>query len=44
MGEQFTDGPLLGLRNKLSDLVLHRRNKESLRRLADIATRDKARP
>jgi uncharacterized protein YndB with AHSA1/START domain len=40
MAEQFTHGPLLGVRNKLSDLVLHRRNKESLRRLADIATRD----
>jgi uncharacterized protein YndB with AHSA1/START domain len=44
MAEQFTDGPLLGLRNKLSDLVLHRRNKESLRRLADIATREKTGP
>jgi uncharacterized protein YndB with AHSA1/START domain len=44
MEEQFTEGPLVGVRNKLSDLVLHRRNKESLRRLADIATRDKARP
>ncbi|MDI6101482.1 SRPBCC family protein [Actinoplanes sp. NEAU-A12] len=37
--EQFTDGPLLLLRNKLNDLVLHRRNVETLRRLADIAER-----
>jgi hypothetical protein len=44
MAEQFTRGPLLGVRNKLSDLVLHRRNRESLRRLADIATREKSRP
>jgi uncharacterized protein YndB with AHSA1/START domain len=42
MAEQFTDGPLLGLRNKASDLVLHRRNKEALRRLADLAVRRKA--
>jgi hypothetical protein len=44
IAEQFTHGPLLAVRNKLSDLVLHRRNKESLRRLADIATREKAAP
>lgn len=37
MVEQFTEGPLLGLRNKLNDVVLHRRNRESLRRLADLA-------
>lgn len=42
MAEQFTHGPLLTVRNKLSDLILHRRNKESLRRLADIATRENA--
>ncbi len=35
--EQFTEGPLLGLRNKINDLVLHYRNRESLRRLDDIA-------
>jgi hypothetical protein len=35
--EQFTEGPLLGLRNKINDLALHYRNRESLRRLADIA-------
>jgi hypothetical protein len=34
---------LLFLRNKVNDLVLHRRNIESLRRLADIATREKTR-
>ena len=39
--EQFTEGPLLLLRNKLNDLVLHRRNVESLRRLADIAERQR---
>jgi uncharacterized protein YndB with AHSA1/START domain len=37
--EDFERGPLLLLRNKLNDLVLHRRNIESLRRLADIAER-----
>lgn len=37
MVEQFTEGPLLGLRNKINDVMLHLRNKESLRRLADIA-------
>jgi hypothetical protein len=35
--EQFTEGPLLGLRNKVNDLLLHYRNRESLRRLADLA-------
>jgi hypothetical protein len=42
MEEDFEAGPLLFLRNKINDLVLHRRNIESLRRLADIATRNKA--
>lgn len=37
MVEQFTEGPLIGLRNKVNDVVLHYRNRESLRRLADIA-------
>jgi uncharacterized protein YndB with AHSA1/START domain len=41
--EDFEAGPLLALRNKINDLVLHRRNIESLRRLADIATREKTR-
>ena len=43
LAEDFEAGPLLFLRNKINDLVLHRRNIESLRRLADIATREKAR-
>lgn len=43
MKEDFEAGPLLALRNKLNDLVLHRRNVESLRRLSDIATREKSR-
>lgn len=42
MTEDFEAGPLLFLRNKLNDLVLHRRNIESLRRLADIAEREKS--
>ena len=42
MEEDFEAGPLLFLRNKINDLLLHRRNIESLRRLADIATREKA--
>jgi uncharacterized protein YndB with AHSA1/START domain len=41
--EDFEAGPLLFLRNKLNDLVLHRRNIESLRRLSDIATREQTR-
>jgi uncharacterized protein YndB with AHSA1/START domain len=40
--EQFDDGPLLLARNKINDLLLHRRNIESLRRLTDIAVREKA--
>jgi len=36
--EQFTEGPLLGLRNKVNDVLLHYRNREALRRLADLAT------
>ena len=43
MEEDFEAGPLLFLRNKVNDLVLHRRNIESLRRLSDIATREKTR-
>jgi hypothetical protein len=42
MEEDFQAGPLLALRNKVNDLVLHRRNAESLSRLSDIATREKA--
>ena len=43
MTEDFAAGPLHWIRNKINDLVLHRRNVESLRRLADIATREKSR-
>jgi len=39
--ETFTDGPLSWVQNKLNDLVLHRRNVETLRRLADIAERQR---
>ena len=34
--EDFQRGPLLVIRNKVNDLVLHQRNVEALRRLADI--------
>jgi uncharacterized protein YndB with AHSA1/START domain len=44
MQEEFEAGPLLLVRNKLNDLLLHRRNIESLRRLSDIATREKSGP
>jgi hypothetical protein len=37
--EDFTAGPLRWVRTKVNDLVLHRRNRESLRRLADLAVR-----
>ncbi|MBL7261947.1 SRPBCC family protein [Paractinoplanes lichenicola] len=37
MSEQFERGPLLAARNKINDLVLHQRNVEALRRLADLA-------
>jgi hypothetical protein len=37
--EQFTEGPLVGLRNKVNDVLLHYRNRESLRRLEDLAAR-----
>jgi len=43
MAEDFERGPLRLLRNKINDLVLHRRNVESLRRLADIAERSEPR-
>jgi hypothetical protein len=44
MTEDFEAGPLLFFRNKINDLVLHRRNVESLRRLADVAERAKSVP
>lgn len=40
MEEDFESGPLRVVRNKINDLVLHRRNIESLSRLADIAERE----
>jgi len=39
MQEDFERGPLKWARNKINDLLLHRRNIETLRRLADIAER-----
>ncbi|MEK8106739.1 SRPBCC family protein [Micromonospora sp. M12] len=39
--EDFAAGPLRWVRNKVNDLVLHLRNRETLDRLADIATRQK---
>ncbi len=41
--EDFERGPLLWLRTTLNDLALHYRNRESLRRLGDLARR-RARP
>jgi len=35
--EDFERGPLRWLRNKVNDVILHQRNVEALRRLADIA-------
>jgi uncharacterized protein YndB with AHSA1/START domain len=43
MTEEFHAGPLNWLHNKINDLVLHRRNIESIRRLTDIAMREKSR-
>ena len=37
--EHFERGPLRAVQNKINDLVMHRRNIETLRRLADIAER-----
>jgi len=39
MAEDFAEGPLRWIRTKVNDLALHRRNLESMRRLADLATR-----
>ncbi|MFG1872967.1 SRPBCC family protein [Micromonospora arborensis] len=41
LGEDFASGPLHWIRTKANDLVLHLRNRETLDRLADIATRQK---
>jgi hypothetical protein len=35
--EQFTEGPMLAVRNKVGDAYLHFRNEEVLQRLADLA-------
>ncbi|MEJ3748900.1 SRPBCC family protein [Actinomycetes bacterium KLBMP 9797] len=42
LAEDFRAGPLRWVRTKLNDLVMHRRNRESLRRLADLAVRQPA--
>jgi hypothetical protein len=39
IAEEFDSGPVRWLRTKLNDLALHYRNREALRRLADLATR-----
>jgi len=39
LDEDFEKGPLRWIRTKINDLLLHLRNRESLRRLADIAVR-----
>jgi len=41
--EDFKQGPLRWFQNKVNDLVLHQRNVESLRRLADIVERSEER-
>jgi uncharacterized protein YndB with AHSA1/START domain len=43
MIEHFPEGPLQWLQNRVNDIALHWRNKESLRRLADLATRRESR-
>ncbi len=43
LAEEFDEGPLRWARTKVNDLVLHRRNRESLRRLADLAVRRRGR-
>jgi len=35
--EDFEQGPLRWLQNKANDMILHQRNVEALRRLADLA-------
>ncbi|GAA2511472.1 SRPBCC family protein [Pilimelia columellifera] len=39
ISEHFVAGPLQWVQNKINDLVMHRRNVEGLRRLADIVER-----
>jgi hypothetical protein len=42
MFERFAEGPMRWLHTPVSDVGLHWRNKESLRRLSDLATRREA--
>jgi uncharacterized protein YndB with AHSA1/START domain len=42
IAEEFSAGPLRVMRNQVNDLLLHRRNSETLKRLSDIATRARA--
>jgi uncharacterized protein YndB with AHSA1/START domain len=44
MTEEFVEGPMRWFQNKLNDVLMYRRNRESLRRLADLATRRTPRP
>jgi uncharacterized protein YndB with AHSA1/START domain len=44
MTEDFTEGPLIAARNMINDVLLNGRNKESLRRLADLAIHRTPRP
>jgi hypothetical protein len=39
LDEDLERGPMLWLRNKVNDVALHYRNRESLRRLEDLAMR-----
>jgi uncharacterized protein YndB with AHSA1/START domain len=39
MSEEFAEGPLHWINTKINDVVLHQRNVEGLRRLADFAVR-----
>ena len=39
LAEEFAEGPMRWVRTKAGDLMMHVRNKEALRRLADLATR-----
>lgn len=39
IAEDFASGPVRWIRNKVNDLLLHARNRETLRRLGDLAER-----
>jgi Polyketide cyclase / dehydrase and lipid transport len=43
LAEEFAAGPLHWVRTKVDDLMMHYRNRESLRRLSDLATRREGR-